>query len=218
MTAAAVSTAGRTRITVGLRPLTVHGTVVPMPSSTRARELIELMRQVAAGDQAAFAAVYDATSRSVFGVALRVLTDHAQAEEVTQEVYIEAWRSAARYDPDQGSVSAWLTTFAHRKAVDRVRSVERSRQRERRHAEASAEPHAADTAETVVAHDDADRVRRAVRDLPEAQRTAIELAYYQGRTQREIAEFLEIPLGTAKTRIRDALKRLRRAMGEITHE
>ena len=186
-----------------------------MQSSTQAHELAELMSRVASGDQDAFAAVYDATSRGVYGIVLRVLIDAAQAEEVTQEVYVDAWRTAARYDATQGTVTAWLNTIAHRKAVDRVRYVERSRQREQRHAEASVEPPAPDVSEEVVAGDEGRRVREAMRELPEAQRTALALAYFEGRTQREIAEYLEIPLGTAKTRIRDAMQRLRRILGEV---
>jgi RNA polymerase sigma-70 factor (ECF subfamily) len=186
-----------------------------MQSSTQAQELAELMARVAKGDQDAFAKLYDITSRSVYGIALRVLTDPAQAEEIAQEVYVDAWRTATRYNPAQGSVSAWLNTIAHRKAVDRVRSVERSRQREQRHAEASVDPPVPDVSETVIAQDESRRVREALQALPPAQRTALELAYYEGRTHREIAEFLEIPLGTAKTRIRDAMQRLRRNLGEV---
>jgi RNA polymerase sigma-70 factor, ECF subfamily len=192
-----------------------RGKVGAMQSSTQAQELAELMARVATGDQDAFAKLYDATSRSVYGIALRVLTDPAQAEEIAQEVYVDAWRTATRFNPKQGSVTAWLNTIAHRKAVDRVRSVERSRQREQRHAEASVDPPVPDVSETVVAQDEGRRVREALQALPPAQRTALELAYYEGRTHREIAEFLEIPLGTAKTRIRDAMQRLRRNLGEV---
>lgn len=193
-----------------------RGRVEAMQPSTQAHELAELMGRVSTGDQDAFAAVYDATSRSVYGIVLRVVVDPAQAEEVAQEVYVDVWRTADRYDPTQGSVAAWLNTIAHRKAVDRVRSVERSRQREQRHAEVSVEPPAPDVSEQVVASDEGRRVREALRELPEAQRTVLELAYFEGRTQREIAEFLEIPLGTAKTRVRDAMQRLRRMLGEVT--
>jgi RNA polymerase sigma-70 factor, ECF subfamily len=193
-----------------------RGRVGFMQPSTREQDLVELMTKVAGGDQEAFAGLYDATSRKVFGIVLRVLVDRAQAEEITQEVYVDAWRTAARYNANQGSVSAWLTTIAHRKAVDRVRSVERSRQRDQRHAEGTFEQQEPDVSEHVIARDEGRRVRAALRDLPEAQRTALELAYYEGRTQREIAEYLEIPLGTAKTRIRDAMQRLRGTLGEVT--
>lgn len=172
------------------------------------------MARVAEGDQAAFATFYDATSRTVFGIVLRVLRDRAQAEEVAQEVFLEAWRTSARFDPRQGTPSAWINTIAHRRAVDRVRSVERSTQRDQRHAQGEFEVDAPDVSDVVVARDEGGRVRRALALLPEAQRTALALAYYDGRTQREVAELLNVPLGTVKTRMRDALKKLRTHLDE----
>ncbi len=194
-----------------------RGTVVPMSRSIQTHELIELMGRVARGDQEAFAAVYDATSRTVFGIVLRVLRDRAQAEEVTQEVYVEAWRHASRFDAKQGTATSWLNTIAHRKAVDRVRSSERSIQRDQRHFELEAiqsGPGQTDVSELVVAEDEGRRVRDALKLLPQAQRTAIRLAYFEGRSYREVAEYLELPLGTVKTRIRDAMERLRQHLGE----
>lgn len=167
------------------------------------------MKQLAAGDQTAFAAFYDATSASVFGIVLRVLRDRAQAEEVTQEVFLEAWRTAARYDAQQGTPAAWVNTIAHRRAIDRVRSVERSAQRDQRHAEGEQAMSSPDTSDVVVARAEGERVRAALQRLPEAQRTALSLAYFDGHTQREVAELLDVPLGTVKTRMRDAMKKLR---------
>lgn len=178
------------------------------------QELVEIMARIAAGEQSAFAHFYDATSRTVFGIVLHVLRDRAQAEEVTQEVYVEAWRSAANFDPGLGSPSAWLNTIAHRRAVDRVRSAERSTARDQRHFEAADGHYAADTADLVVAADEGERVREALADLPEAQRTALRLAYFEGNSYREVAEFLGVPLGTVKTRIRDAMQRLKKQLGE----
>lgn len=174
-----------------------------------ADELSLAMKRLAAGDQAAFATFYDATSSSVFGIVLRVLRDRAQAEEVTQEVFLEAWRTAARYDVKQGTPAAWVNTIAHRRAIDRVRSVERSTQRDRRHAESEQALSSPDTSEVVVARAEGERVRAALQRLPEAQRTALSLAYFDGHTQREVAELLDVPLGTVKTRMRDAMKKLR---------
>ncbi|MGI8578616.1 MAG: sigma-70 family RNA polymerase sigma factor [Nocardioidaceae bacterium] len=186
-----------------------------MRPSTKAEELAALMARVATGDQLAFATLYDATARSVFGIVLRVLRNPAHAEEVTQEVFVEAWRSAPRFDPRQGSLSAWLNTIAHHKAVDRVRSEERSTQREQRHFDASAvEVHVADASDVAVTNDEGRRVRAALGGLPDGQRTALILAYFEGKSQREIAELLKVPLGTVKTRTRDAMKRLRRQLGE----
>jgi RNA polymerase sigma-70 factor, ECF subfamily len=190
-----------------------RGTVVAMRSSA-GHELAELMGRIATGDQAAFADFYDATSRTVYGIVLRVLRDRAQAEEVAQEVYVEAWTSAPRFDAELGSPTGWLNTIAHRKAVDRVRSSERNLAREQRHFNAETQRVTADTSDIVVAQDESSRVREALEQLPEAQRTAVRLAYFEGRTYREVAEFLELPLGTVKTRIRDAMKRLRQHLGE----
>jgi RNA polymerase sigma-70 factor, ECF subfamily len=182
--------------------------------SSAGHELTELMGRIANGDQTAFADFYDATSRTVYGIVLRVLRDRAQAEEVAQEVYVEAWTSAPRFDAELGSPTGWLNTIAHRKAVDRVRSSERNLAREQRHFNAEAQQVTADTSDIVVAQDESQRVREALDQLPEAQRTALRMAYFEGRTYREVAEFLELPLGTVKTRIRDAMKRLRHHLGE----
>jgi RNA polymerase sigma-70 factor (ECF subfamily) len=186
------------------------------PASDSA-ELVDLLARVAGGDQDAFATFYDATSRVVFGIVLNVVRDRAQAEEVTQEVYVDAWKSAPRFDRRQGSPTAWLNTIAHRKAVDRVRSAQRSTDRDQRHYEqtsaTTAEP---DVSEVVVARDEGSRVRAALKQLPDSQRTAVELAYFSGLSHREVAEKLGIPLGTAKTRIRDAMKRLRGQLGEVS--
>jgi RNA polymerase sigma-70 factor (ECF subfamily) len=180
-----------------------------MHLTTAADELSTVMVRVAAGDEGAFATFYDATSPTVFGIVVRVLRDRAQAEEVAQEVFLEAWRTSARYDPRQGTPSAWINTIAHRRAVDRVRSVERSVQRDQRHAESDLESTAPDVSEIVLVRDERSRVRRALAELPEVQRTALALAYFGGHTQREVAEMLDVPLGTVKTRMRDALKKLR---------
>jgi RNA polymerase sigma-70 factor (ECF subfamily) len=182
--------------------------------SSAGHELVQLMGRISNGDQAAFADFYDATSRTVYGIVLRVLRDRAQAEEVAQEVYVEAWTSAPRFDAALGSPTGWLNTIAHRKAVDRVRSSERNLAREQRHFNAETQRVTADTSDIVVAQDESQRVREALEQLPEAQRTAVRMAYFEGRTYREVAEFLELPLGTVKTRIRDAMKRLRHHLGE----
>jgi RNA polymerase sigma-70 factor, ECF subfamily len=193
-----------------------RGRVRNMQSPTRSAELSELLARVAHGDQDAFASFYDMTSRTVFGIVLGVIRDRAQAEEVTQEVYVEAWKQAPRFDAGQGSPTSWLNTIAHRRAVDRVRSAERSHQREQRHAEAEGAHVAVDTSDIVIANVEGERVREALRTLPEAQRTALRLAYYEGQSHRDIAESLGIPLGTVKTRIRDAMKRLRSQLGEVS--
>lgn len=193
-----------------------RGSMDAMHPVTQSAELSTLLERVAGGDHDAFAAFYDQTSRVVFGIVLNVLRDRAQAEEVTQEVYVEAWKSAPRYDRTHGSASAWLNTIAHRRSVDRVRSAERSTKRDQRHFEFEAAVPAPDTSDIVVAHDEGRRVRNALQLLPEAQRAAVQLAYFEGRSHREVAEELNVPLGTVKTRIRDAMRRLRTNLEEAS--
>ena len=183
--------------------------------SAGAPDLADLLRLSARGDEAAFATLYDATSARVFGLALRVVRDPAQAEEVAQEAYLEIWRTAARFDPARGSAISWLMTLVHRKAVDRVRSAEAaSRRDETYHEQNPAEGTAHDsTAEQVETRLEAARVRDALGTLTEVQREAVQLAYLGGYTHTEVAGLLDLPVGTAKTRIRDGLIRLRDHFG-----
>ncbi|TVR23130.1 MAG: sigma-70 family RNA polymerase sigma factor [Nitriliruptor sp.] len=173
----------------------------------------ELLLAVARGDQAAFAALYDSVGPLVHGVVRRVVRDPAQSEEVTQEVMVEVWRTAVRFDPDRGSARTWVLTMAHRRAIDRVRSEQSSRNRTQRVAD---QQHARDfdeVSERVELDFEYEQVRTALSTLTELQRQAVELAYYQGYTYREVAELLGTPLGTIKTRMRDGLIRLRDALG-----
>ena len=176
-------------------------------------DLADLLRRSARGDEDAFAALYDATSRRVYGLVLRVVRDPAMSEEVAQEVYLDVWRQSARFDPDRGNALSWLLTIAHRTAVDRVRSSEASRRRDDAHVAATREVDFDTTAETAHASLEAQRVRRALTTLTDAQRNAVELAYLGGYTHTEVARLLDVPLGTAKTRIRDGLIRLRDTLG-----
>jgi RNA polymerase sigma-70 factor (ECF subfamily) len=178
----------------------------------RAR-LAGLLRSSARGDQAAFAGLYDATAARVHGLVLRVVRDPAQSEEVTQEVFLEVWRQSARYDESAGSPLGWLMTIAHRRAVDRVRAAEASSRRDATYGHRTREVDHDQTAEAATASLEARRVRAALGTLTEAQRDAIELAYFGGYTHTEVAGLLDLPLGTAKTRIRDGLIRLRDALG-----
>lgn len=176
-------------------------------------DLAELLRRSARGDEAAFADLYDATSRRLFGLVLRIVRDHAMSEEVTQEVYLDVWRQSARFDPERGSAMSWLMTIAHRSAVDKVRASEASRRRDDAHALTHQDVDFDTTAETAQASLEAQRVRRALATLTDAQRAAVELAYLGGYTHTEVARLLGLPLGTAKTRIRDGLIRLRDTLG-----
>jgi RNA polymerase sigma-70 factor (ECF subfamily) len=162
---------------------------------------------VARGDAAAFAAVYDQVADGVFGIVRRVVRDLAQSEEVTQEVLLEVWRDASRFDAARGSARAWILTMAHRRAVDRVRSAQRETERERR--AAAAEIPYDEVAEAVESSLEQERVRRCLGSLTELQRESVTLAYYGGYTYGQVAGLLGVPAGTVKTRMRDALIRLR---------
>ena len=157
-----------------------------------------VMARVAKGDERAFAELYDELAPTVYGIVRRVVRDPAESEEITREVFVELWRHAARFDPARGSVRCWAVTVAHRRAVDRVRSAP-SRRRDR-HLPAAAAP--------VIGSLDRDRARRALTELSEPQRQALELAFFDGLTHVEVAEQLGVELGTVTTRIRDGLIRL----------
>lgn len=164
------------------------------------------------GDQAAFASLYDQLAAYVYGVVLRVVRDHSQTEEVTQEVFVELWRIAPRFDGQKGSVKAWAATVAHRRAVDRVRSEQSARDR----LDNESQKRVADTdtvVESVEASFDQARVRRALSQLTPAQREAVELAYFGAHTYREVAALLNVAEGTIKSRIRDGMIRLRDELG-----
>jgi RNA polymerase sigma-70 factor, ECF subfamily len=173
------------------------------------------------GDAAAFARLYECVAPRVYGSTLRVVVDPHQAEEVTQEVFLEVWRSAGRFDPDRGSALSWLMTLAHHKAVDRVRRSEAWRRRDLADAEAAllSRPAAFDqTAATAHARLDAQAVRDALAGLTPYQRQALELAYFGGHTYSEVSRLLQIPQGTAKSRIRDGLLRLRDLLSSVAAE
>ena len=214
--------------------MTAASSGAPAPGEAAATrsgaDLADLLRRSARGDEAAFAELYDATSRRLYGMVLRVVRDHAMSEEVTQEVYLDVWRQSARFDPARGSAMSWLLTIAHRAAVVgaadgvgcvgpaaagpiRPRASEASRRRDDAHASAHQDIDFDTTAESAQASLEAQRVRRALTTLTDAQRSAVELAYLGGYTHTEVARLLDLPLGTAKTRIRDGLIRLRDTLG-----
>lgn len=163
---------------------------------------------VARGDHRAFELVYGELAGPVYGLVRQVLRDPAQSEEIAQEVLLEIWRTASRFDPAKGSPAAWALTIAHRRAVDRVRSENSSLRREERAAADLAGKYD-DVAEVVAATLDGQRVRRCLDGLTELQRESITLAYYGGYSYPQVAQLLGVALGTVKTRIRDGLIRMR---------
>jgi RNA polymerase sigma-70 factor (ECF subfamily) len=178
-----------------------------------ALDLAALIGLVARGDAAAFDAVYDQVGASVFGIVRRVIRDPAQSEEVTQDVLLELWRNAAAFDAGRGSATAWVMMLAHRRAVDRVRSVQKESERERRAAKADIPfDEVAEAVESSLEHE---RVRRCLGSLTELQRESVTLAYYGGYTYGQVAGLLGVPAGTIKTRMRDALIRLRDCLGVV---
>jgi RNA polymerase sigma-70 factor, ECF subfamily len=172
-----------------------------------------IVERMAAGDGDALRELYDLHARAVYSLALRILRVQSDAEDVVQEVFVQAWRQAARYDATRGTVVGWLLMQARSRSIDRLRA----RQARPEH---SQDERPADTPDSgvgpdiqIVRGEQARRVRQALDELPLLQRTALELAYYEGLTHVEIAEQLEQPLGTVKTRIRQGLSKLRQALG-----
>jgi RNA polymerase sigma-70 factor (ECF subfamily) len=183
-------------------------------SSERTPDLGALLRRVADGDADAFASFYDVTCARVFGLVLRVLRDPGYSEETTQEVYAQVWRSAAAFDPGEGSALAWVMTLAHRRAVDRVRAEAASSRREWDYGTTHIDTASDVVAEAAVRDDDRRRVVGCLGTLTDTQRQAIELAYYDGLTYVQVSERLSASLGTVKSRMRDALRKLRDCLGE----
>lgn len=176
-------------------------------------DLKEVVAKVALGDRNAFSDVYDAVAGPVLGLVIRVLRDPAQSEEVAQEVLLEVWRKAAQYRPERGEVMAWVLTIAHRRAVDRVRAAQATADREHRIAATSHTPAFDEVAEQVEGRLEREQVRRCLKGLTELQREAVALAYFRGLSYPQVAELLQAPLGTVKTRMRDGLIRLRDCLG-----
>ncbi len=176
----------------------------------------ELLARVALGDQSAFGELYDQIAPRVLGLVKRLLIDHAQSEEVTQEIFLEIWQSASRYESTRGGASTWILTMAHRRAVDRIRSSQAGRDRDTKigiRDLAVAYDHVAETVEVRIEHE---RVEKAMTRLTQLQRQAVSLAYYGGFSHSEVADILHIPLGTVKTRLRDGLIRLRDELGVVS--
>ena len=185
----------------------------PAKSRVRVRERSdeELLDAVASGDDGALAALYDRFGRVAYGLAYRILRDQALAEDAVQEAFLAIWRSAQGYQRERAKPATWILTLVHRRSVDLVR------REDRRRAEAldeSREPATASVDEEAGIRDRRMAVQEALAQLPEDQRQALELAYYGGLTQSELAERLGVPLGTIKSRMFAGLGRLRELLAE----
>jgi RNA polymerase sigma-70 factor (ECF subfamily) len=191
----------------------------PRASSELLRDTLESQLDDASrGDESAFAALYDSVAPRVYGLVHRILRDVHQSEEVTQEVFLQLWTTSNRFDPTRGSALSWVMTIAHRRAVDRVRSSEAQRRRDLTDAERSIRTPFDQTAEAAHTSFEATGVRGALATLSPTQRGALELAYLGGHTHLEVSQLLQIPLGTAKSRIRDGLIQLRDHLALVTPE
>lgn len=160
--------------------------------------------RAAAGDDAALEALYDAHARTLYSLALRIVGDEADAEDVLQDVFSQAWRQAGRYDARRGTVAAWLLNMTRTRAIDRLRARRArpdSRGKTVDDAWADLPARIVDPGDALAAARDAEQVRKALRELPVLQRVAIELAYFEGLTQSEIAELLEQPMRSDSTHL-----------------
>jgi RNA polymerase sigma-70 factor, ECF subfamily len=184
----------------GLRLVPAHG-----PSDIDA-----LVQRVARGDGQAFEALYDELSTAVFGLARRVVRDPTRAEDVTQEVFLEVWRKAARFDSALGKAKTWVMTIAHRRAVDAVRRSESQKRQDQR--TASEQVAHEEPADALIVGEEHDAVRECMETLTDLQLESVRLAYFNGYTYNEVATLLDKPLPTIKTRMRDGLIRLRDCM------
>lgn len=181
--------------------------------SVTGADLDVLLVEVADGDRDAFSQLYDHTADLVYGIARRVVVDPDLAAEITQEVFLEVWRKAGAFAADRGSARTWIAVMTKRRAIDVVRSTQSARDRDEAQvttAVLGGDP----VGETVADQDDRVRVSTALDALTDVQRQALDLAFFGGLSHREVAERLDLPLGTVKTRIRDGLARLATAMGD----
>jgi RNA polymerase sigma-70 factor (ECF subfamily) len=186
---------------------------VSSPEPAQDLSIESLLRDVAEGNRAAFAEMYDRISSRVMGLVTRLLRDRAQSEEVTQEVFLEIWQQASKFDAARGSGMAWVLTMAHRRAIDRIRASQKSHERDLKIGIRDMERDFDSVSESVEIRVENERVKNAMSRLTSLQREAVILAYYGGYSHNEMADILGIPLGTVKTRLRDGMIRLRDELG-----
>lgn len=187
-------------------------TVTATPADLGQR-LAGLLARIAGGDQSAFAEFYQLTSRRVFGMARRVLIDPELSEDTTQEVFLQVWQSAGKFNPEAGSPLSWLMTISHRRAVDKVRSAQSATDREAKYGASSQDVAHDSVSAEVDSKLEAEAVVRCLETLTDTQQESVRLAYYGGLTYREVAEELNAAVPTIKSRIRDGLIRLKTCLG-----
>jgi RNA polymerase sigma-70 factor (ECF subfamily) len=173
---------------------------------------VDLLRSVAGGDEQALSALYDRYRLILFGLIQRILHSQAEAEDVLQEVFLQVWRRASAFDEARGRPFTWLVTLARSRAIDRLRALG-SRDRTAQEAARAVPDRLSDASDDAVKSEQGEIVRRALAELPEEQRRTLLLAYFEGLTQTEIAERLNAPLGTVKTRMRSGMIKLRELLG-----
>ena len=178
---------------------------------------VQLVARCADGDEGALAELYDRFGRAAYALALRIVRDATAAEDVVQEAFLDLWRSAARFDAARSRPASYLLTFVHRRAVDLIRRERARPQRAGDVEDIASRASTDDVPASLVANEQGASVRRALADLPAPQRQVLELAYFSGLSQSEIAEHLGEPLGTVKSRTHVALSRLRELLGEGFH-
>jgi RNA polymerase sigma-70 factor (ECF subfamily) len=180
-----------------------------MPVSSVIETEATLLARVATGDRRAFSELYDRMQHRVLGLTIRILKDAAQSEEVAQEVFLEVWQCASRFDAERGSAVAWILHKTHGKAVDRVRSSQAHQLRDLRIGIRDLAAPAENVSDVVELKVESERVGRALHALPAAQREAVRLAHLEGYSHSEVSELLHVPIGTVKTRIRTGILKLR---------
>ena len=199
------------------RPVSATAPVGAGASAYGGLEDRALVARVTEGDGGALEALYGRYGRPCYALARRILTDSSFAEDVVQEVFLTLWRDASKFDASRGGFSSWLLSMTHHKAVDRVRREETLRKRRTTVDELDATPSDhADVEDQVWSGLRRERVREALATLPQAQRHALELAYFGGHTQREIAGLTDTPLGTVKTRMLSGMRKLRDSLESIS--
>ena len=180
---------------------------------------IELMKRIQARDADALEELYDLYHRLLFGLVLSIVKKREEAEDMLQEIFVKIWNKAESFDPERGNAYSWIVTLARNQAIDRIRSKGYKTQEKQsvsiHQPLFSLEGDKHDPMETTIFSDRAELVKKALGQIPEAQSEVIKIAYYRGMTQREIASYLDIPLGTVKTRTRQGMMKLKSILGEF---